>query len=141
MRLAMWRRGSRVGALPSAPDTHGAGTAALHPWLSTRWIPTTSDPDHKLTEADVASLLEAARCEPSPGNSRQAAALLAVSYAKLAPLRRRAFPRSRVSPSLPLVPWATRRAEGWTSNRRMFRFLDHLPRNGPVGRACAFKRS
>jgi nitroreductase len=42
----------------------------LHPLLATRWSPTTFDPSHKLTSAEVDSLLEAARWAPSAGNSQ-----------------------------------------------------------------------
>jgi nitroreductase len=42
----------------------------LHPLLSSRWSPTTFDPVHKLTRAEVEVLLEAARWAPSAGNSQ-----------------------------------------------------------------------
>lgn len=42
----------------------------LHPLLTARWSPITFDPAHESTEADVASLLEAARWAPSAGNSQ-----------------------------------------------------------------------
>ena len=42
----------------------------LHPLLSTRWSPTTFDPAHDLSSAEVDLLLEAARWAPSAGNSQ-----------------------------------------------------------------------
>jgi nitroreductase len=42
----------------------------LHPLLAGRWSPTTFDPAHELTGADVELLLEAARWAPSAGNSQ-----------------------------------------------------------------------
>jgi nitroreductase len=42
----------------------------LHPLLAARWSPTTFDSGHDASEADVASLLEAARWAPSAGNSQ-----------------------------------------------------------------------
>ncbi len=44
--------------------------ASLHPLLASRWSPTIFDSGHKLTEAEVAVLLEAARWAPSAGNSQ-----------------------------------------------------------------------
>jgi len=43
---------------------------ALHPLLAGRWSPTTFDPTHELTPAEVNLLLEAARWAPSAGNSQ-----------------------------------------------------------------------
>jgi nitroreductase len=43
---------------------------ALHPLLASRWSPTTFDPTHELTAAEVEVLLEAARWAPSAGNSQ-----------------------------------------------------------------------
>jgi nitroreductase len=42
----------------------------LHPLLRNRWSPRTWDPAHEVTDAQVASLLEAARWAPSAGNSQ-----------------------------------------------------------------------
>lgn len=42
----------------------------LHPLLAERWSPTSFDPAHKLSESEVATLLEAARWAPSAGNSQ-----------------------------------------------------------------------
>jgi nitroreductase len=42
----------------------------LHPLLARRWSPTTFDPAHVLSDAEVALLLEAARWAPSAGNSQ-----------------------------------------------------------------------
>lgn len=42
----------------------------LHPLLAARWSPTTFDAAHATSDADVASLLEAARWAPSAGNSQ-----------------------------------------------------------------------
>jgi nitroreductase len=42
----------------------------LHPLLAGRWSPTTFDPLHELTGAEVELLLEAARWAPSAGNSQ-----------------------------------------------------------------------
>jgi nitroreductase len=50
-------------------DDVGA-TAGLHPLLAGRWSPTTFDPAHELTAAEVELLLEAARWAPSAGNSQ-----------------------------------------------------------------------
>ena len=43
---------------------------SLHPLLAGRWSPTTFDPAHQATDADVAVILEAARWAPSAGNSQ-----------------------------------------------------------------------
>ena len=43
---------------------------ALHPLLAGRWSPARFDPDHQVSEAELASLLEAARWAPSAGNSQ-----------------------------------------------------------------------
>lgn len=48
----------------------------LHPLLSSRWSPTTFDGSMKITEAEVESLLEAARWAPSAGNSQPWAFIL-----------------------------------------------------------------
>jgi len=42
----------------------------LHPLLAGRWSPTTFDPSHEVSAADVDRLLEAARWAPSAGNSQ-----------------------------------------------------------------------
>jgi nitroreductase len=42
----------------------------LHPLLAERWSPTTFDPGHEVTEAEVELLLDAARWAPSAGNSQ-----------------------------------------------------------------------
>ena len=42
----------------------------LHPLLSARWSPTTFDPVHEVSTAEVEVLLEAARWAPSAGNSQ-----------------------------------------------------------------------
>lgn len=47
-----------------------ATEALLHPLLSARWSPTTFDGSMEITEAEVESLLEAARWAPSAGNSQ-----------------------------------------------------------------------
>ncbi|MDQ1733244.1 MAG: hypothetical protein QOK10_3403 [Pseudonocardiales bacterium] len=47
-----------------------AGSRLLHPLLATRWSPTTFDASAKISEAEVESLLEAARWAPSAGNSQ-----------------------------------------------------------------------
>jgi nitroreductase len=44
--------------------------APLHPLLASRWSPTTFDPTHELSSAEVDALLEAARWAPSAGNSQ-----------------------------------------------------------------------
>lgn len=46
------------------------GAPGLHPLLAGRWSPTTFDPRHELTGAEVELLLEAARWSPSAGNSQ-----------------------------------------------------------------------
>jgi nitroreductase len=43
---------------------------SLHPLLASRWSPSTFDPVHELTSAEVEVLLEAARWAPSAGNSQ-----------------------------------------------------------------------
>lgn len=45
-------------------------TPELHPLLAARWSPSTFDPEHVASEAEVAALLEAARWAPSAGNSQ-----------------------------------------------------------------------
>jgi nitroreductase len=42
----------------------------LHPLLAARWSPTTFDPAHEATAAEVEVILEAARWAPSAGNSQ-----------------------------------------------------------------------
>ena len=42
----------------------------LHPLLAARWSPSTFDADHLASEADAATLVEAARWAPSAGNSQ-----------------------------------------------------------------------
>lgn len=42
----------------------------LHPLLASRWSPTEFDPTARVTDAEVESLLEAARWAPSAGNSQ-----------------------------------------------------------------------
>jgi nitroreductase len=54
-----------------------ATSVDLHPLLHTRWSPTSFDPDDVLTEAEVSSLLEAARWAPSAGNSQPWAFIVA----------------------------------------------------------------
>ncbi|MGZ4218334.1 MAG: nitroreductase family protein [Solirubrobacteraceae bacterium] len=44
--------------------------APLHPLLAARWSPTRFDPSDVVTDAEVESLLEAARWAPSAGNSQ-----------------------------------------------------------------------
>lgn len=52
-------------------DTADAiGGSLLHPLLSSRWSPTSFDPAHQLSSAEVEVLLEAARWAPSAGNSQ-----------------------------------------------------------------------
>jgi nitroreductase len=43
---------------------------ALHPLLAGRWSPTTFDPAHEATAAEVDVIMEAARWAPSAGNSQ-----------------------------------------------------------------------
>ena len=42
----------------------------LHPLLAGRWSPARFDPEHVVSGAELASLLEAARWAPSAGNSQ-----------------------------------------------------------------------
>lgn len=42
----------------------------LHPLLAERWSPRAFDPDHRLTEQQVTTLLEAARWAPSASNTQ-----------------------------------------------------------------------
>jgi nitroreductase len=42
----------------------------LHPLLAGRWSPARFDPEHVVSEAELASLVEAARWAPSAGNSQ-----------------------------------------------------------------------
>src|SRR4051794_27964496 len=51
------------GRLPTPPTS-------LYPLLARRWSPTAFDPLAEISEADVESLLEAARWAPSAGNSQ-----------------------------------------------------------------------
>jgi nitroreductase len=44
--------------------------SGLHPLLAGRWSPTSFDPSHELTDAEVDLLLEAARWAPSAGNAQ-----------------------------------------------------------------------
>jgi nitroreductase len=53
-----------------SPHAEATNKPSLHPLLSSRWSPTTFDPAHKLTTAEVEVLLEAARWAPSAGNSQ-----------------------------------------------------------------------
>lgn len=51
---------------PGRTDT----AAPLHPLLAQRWSPRSFDPDHRLDDADLYPLLEAARWAPSANNSQ-----------------------------------------------------------------------
>lgn len=42
----------------------------LHPLLAARWSPTSFDPGHRSSDAELAALLEAARWAPSAGNAQ-----------------------------------------------------------------------
>ena len=57
-----------------APRWQGGGVdetgVTLHPLLAGRWSPARFDPEHEVSEAALASLLEAARWAPSAGNSQ-----------------------------------------------------------------------
>jgi nitroreductase len=57
-----------------APRWQGGGVdetwVTLHPLLAGRWSPARFDPEHEVSEAELASLLEAARWAPSAGNSQ-----------------------------------------------------------------------
>jgi nitroreductase len=48
----------------------GGDRPRLHPLLAQRWSPTTFDPAHDVSPAEVDVLLEAARWAPSAGNSQ-----------------------------------------------------------------------
>lgn len=50
----------------------------LHPLLSTRWSPTAFDPTREVQDAQVDSLLQAARWAPSAGNSQPWAFIVGV---------------------------------------------------------------
>jgi len=51
---------------------------ALHPLLAARWSPTVFDASHRVGQAEVALLLEAARWAPSAGNAQPWAFLVGV---------------------------------------------------------------
>jgi nitroreductase len=55
--------GSSRGSIAERPTS-------LHPLLARRWSPSTFDPRGEVSEADVETLLEAARWAPSAGNSQ-----------------------------------------------------------------------
>lgn len=48
----------------------GTGPEALHPLLSSRWSPTSFDPEADVSQPEIDLLLEAARWAPSAGNSQ-----------------------------------------------------------------------
>jgi nitroreductase len=55
----------------SGPSSRRATTsAALHPLLAHRWSPRGFDADHELDDAELVTLLEAARWAPSANNSQ-----------------------------------------------------------------------
>jgi nitroreductase len=56
---------------------NGESTAPLHPLLASRWSPTQFDPSDVVSDAEVESLLEAARWAPSAGNSQPWAFIVA----------------------------------------------------------------
>jgi nitroreductase len=56
--------------IPTAAGKSARSAAPLHPLLAERWSPRGLDPTHRLTEEQVATLLEAARWAPSAGNSQ-----------------------------------------------------------------------
>ena len=56
-----------------AETTHGL----LHPLLAARWSPTTFDATADISALEVESMLEAARCAPSAGNSQPWAFIVA----------------------------------------------------------------
>jgi hypothetical protein len=63
-----------AAAMTRAPRWQGGGVdetwVTLHPLLAGRWSPARFDPEHEVSEAELASLLEAARWAPSAGNSQ-----------------------------------------------------------------------
>lgn len=63
------------------------GSPLLHPLLASRWSPARFDTSHVIAEAEVESLLEAARWAPSAGNSQPWAFIVGrrgdVSHARL----------------------------------------------------------
>lgn len=67
-------RDAKVGGVEEipgdAPGENHETVDRLHPLLARRWSPRVFDPEHELTEAEVALLLEAARWAPSAGNSQ-----------------------------------------------------------------------
>jgi nitroreductase len=53
----------------SAPVADGAeSVAVVHPLLAERWSPRSFDPEHAISDAELASLVEAARWAPSARN-------------------------------------------------------------------------
>ena len=54
----------------SHPSKTAVSAAPLHPLLAERWSPRSFDPDHQLSEPQVAALLEAARWAPSASNTQ-----------------------------------------------------------------------
>ena len=65
------------------------GDPMVHPLLRSRWSPRLWDVDHRVTPAEVESLLEAARWAPSAGNSQPWAFIVGrradAVHARLAP--------------------------------------------------------
>lgn len=55
----------------------GESSELLHPLLASRWSPTQFDPSDVVSDAEIESLLEAARWAPSAGNSQPWAFIVA----------------------------------------------------------------
>jgi nitroreductase len=54
----------------STADRTAVTEAGLHPLLANRWSPRGFDPEYRISDADLAALLEAARWTPSCANSQ-----------------------------------------------------------------------
>ena len=61
---------ARVGGAARFPPVERWAVANLHPLLAGRWSPTVFDTSHEVSDAEVETLLEAARWAPSAGNSQ-----------------------------------------------------------------------
>ena len=66
----MHEGGAGVGVRRGAGGWNAGTVANLHPLLAGRWSPTVFDISHEVSDAEVETLLEAARWAPSAGNSQ-----------------------------------------------------------------------
>jgi nitroreductase len=59
-----------MATLESTVDKAASTVVPLHPLLARRWSPRAFDPDHEVTDEQLAALLEAARWAPSASNTQ-----------------------------------------------------------------------